>query len=240
MTHLECSLTGERYDAGRLHNLSRRRAGRCWRATIVEQASASLLTREVLGGASPRACGSGASCCRCRRTPSRSRSVRGCRRSGPPRGRARRPRTGKAVGQDESELPTGSFTAPGMPAAVSLAEGTLGDPPGWPCRRPGTPAGQRAAYAPRGLGRSAHGFSMPALTPRPSTPDGGRHLFGAKAFRRQRPDHRLRQDSSAAARRPETCWVDLVFIFKEPYRLEGKKTRWAWSWRSSSAGGCRT
>ena len=33
VTHLECSLTGERYEAGQVHNLSRARASRCWCAT---------------------------------------------------------------------------------------------------------------------------------------------------------------------------------------------------------------
>jgi hypothetical protein len=39
VTHLECSMTGERYEADQLHNLSR--AGRpCWCATISSRCAA--------------------------------------------------------------------------------------------------------------------------------------------------------------------------------------------------------
>ena len=53
VTHLECSLTGERYESDRLHGLSRA-GGRCWCAMI------------STGCAAP---------CRARRWPGRRRSV---------------------------------------------------------------------------------------------------------------------------------------------------------------------
>ncbi len=48
MTHLICSLTGERYDADRLHNLSRE--GKPLLARYDLDAVAARLTREVVAG----------------------------------------------------------------------------------------------------------------------------------------------------------------------------------------------
>src|SRR6478609_2530096 len=51
MTHLECSLTGERYDAGKLHNLSY--AGKPLLARYDLDKVASLLSRETLAARAP-------------------------------------------------------------------------------------------------------------------------------------------------------------------------------------------
>ena len=51
MTHLDCSLTGERYDADRLHNLSR--AGKPLLARYDLGAVKRVLTRDVLAGRTP-------------------------------------------------------------------------------------------------------------------------------------------------------------------------------------------
>ncbi len=46
MTHLECSLTGERYDADRIHNLSR--AGKPLLARYDLESIAAQVTRETI------------------------------------------------------------------------------------------------------------------------------------------------------------------------------------------------
>ena len=51
MTHLDCSLTGERYDADRLHNLSR--AGKPLLARYDLDAIKCALTADILASRSP-------------------------------------------------------------------------------------------------------------------------------------------------------------------------------------------
>ena len=51
VTHLECSLTGERYEAGKIHNLSR--AGKPLLVRYDLDVAAKLLTRESLAGRKP-------------------------------------------------------------------------------------------------------------------------------------------------------------------------------------------
>ncbi|MFL6775955.1 MAG: pyridoxal-phosphate dependent enzyme, partial [Sphingomicrobium sp.] len=48
VTHLECSLTGERYEAGKIHNLSR--AGKPLLVRYDLEAAAKTLTRDSLAG----------------------------------------------------------------------------------------------------------------------------------------------------------------------------------------------
>ena len=73
VTHLECSLTGERYPADTLHGLSR--AGRPllvrYDLDAVRRAAPYRARRSPIGR---RPCGATVSCCRCaiRRTSSRS------------------------------------------------------------------------------------------------------------------------------------------------------------------------
>ena len=50
-THLECSLTGERYEAGEVHNLSR--AGKPLLARYDMEAARRTLTRDSVASASP-------------------------------------------------------------------------------------------------------------------------------------------------------------------------------------------
>ena len=117
VTHLECSLTGERYEAGQVHNLSR--AGKPLLVRYdLEAASADADARKPRRARS-RACGSGASCCRT--TASRSASASPRRRSS----RCRTLRRGGRVNllvKDEGRLPTGSFKARGLAMAVTMAK----------------------------------------------------------------------------------------------------------------------
>ena len=116
VTHLECSLTGERYDAGQVHNLSR--AGKPLLVRYDLEAAKRDADAAKASRRASRACGNGASCCRSRR-----------RRAGQPRrarnaDRAADRRTGgpNLLVKDEGRLPTGSFKARGLAMAVTMAK----------------------------------------------------------------------------------------------------------------------
>jgi len=51
VTHLECSLTGERYEAGEIHNLSR--AGKPLLVRYDLKAAARSMTRDNIGARAP-------------------------------------------------------------------------------------------------------------------------------------------------------------------------------------------
>ena len=119
MTHLECSLTGERYEADRLQNLSR--AGKPLLARYDLKAAAKRLSREELArrpagmwkwrellplpeGTEPVSLGEP-------ETPLIELTGVGLRQG-----------TSAPVVKDEGRLPTGSFKARGMATAVSMAK----------------------------------------------------------------------------------------------------------------------
>src|SRR5690349_16277608 len=119
MTHLECSLTGERYEADRLQNLSR--VGKPLLARYDLEAVAEWLTREELArrpagmwkwrellplpnGTEPVSLGEP-------ETPLI-----------PLPGVAARRGTRAPIVKDEGRLPTGSFKARGLAMAVSMAK----------------------------------------------------------------------------------------------------------------------
>ncbi len=118
MTHLDCSLTGERYETGRLHNLSR--AGKPLLARYDLDRVAAALTRDTLAarpagmwkwrellplpaGAEPVSLGEP-------ETPIIALDALG-----------RHHGTRAPLVKDEGRLPTGSFKARGLAMAVSMA-----------------------------------------------------------------------------------------------------------------------
>jgi threonine synthase len=117
--------------------------------------------------------------------------------------------------KDESRLPTGSFKARGMAAAVSMAAELgiirLAAPTA------GNAGGALAAYAAR-AGLEAYVF-MPADTPAVNRYEAA--LYGARAFLVDG----LINDCGAIVRDGVEAmgWFDMSTL-KEPYRLEGKKT----------------
>ena len=115
VTHLECSLTGERYEAGQVHNLSR--GGQAAAGALRPRGGAADADPRQPRARASRACGNGASCCRT--TASRSASAS-------PRRRSFRCRTAPAganlLVKDEGRLPTGSFKARGLAMAVTMAK----------------------------------------------------------------------------------------------------------------------
>ena len=119
VTHLECSLTGERYPADTLQGC-RRPAGRCWCAMTSTASAGPCRARRSPSGR--RRCGAIARLLPVRRPE----NVRVARRSRDAAGRAAAlagaANGGESLVKDEGRLPTGSFKARGLVLAVSMAK----------------------------------------------------------------------------------------------------------------------
>jgi threonine synthase len=211
MTHLECSLTGERYDSDRLQNLSK--AGKPLLARYDLEAVARLLTRQVLAsrpagmwkwrellplpeGAEPVSLGEP-------ETPLIPLDHVG-----------RRHGTRAPIVKDEGRLPTGSFKARGMAAAVSMANHFGVTRIALPTN--GNAGAALAAYAARAGIRSL--VICPAETPDINIRETA--SYGAEVIVADgQIDEcgRIVGEGAAAGR-----WFDCSTL-KEPYRLEGKK-----------------
>ena len=211
MTHLECSLTGERYDADRLQNLSR--AGKSLLARYDLEAVARRLTREELAsrpagmwkwrelfplpeGAEPISLGEP-------ETP-----LIPLDRIGAQHG-ARTP-----IVKDEGRLPTGSFKARGMATAISMAKYFGVERIAIPTN--GNAGAALAAYAARAGIDSL--VICPAETPEINVRETA--AYGAEVIVADgQIDEcgRIVGEGAALGR-----WFDCSTL-KEPYRLEGKK-----------------
>ena len=211
MTHLECSLTGERYDADKIHNLSR--AGKPLLARYDLDAVAARLDRDELsrrpagmwkwrellplpGGVEPVSLGEP-------ETPLIELAGVG-RRQG-----ARAP-----IVKDEGRLPTGSFKARGMAMAVSMASH-------FGVTRIAIPTNGNAGAALAAYGARAGIETLvicPAETPELNVRETA--AYGATVIVADgQIDEcgRLVGEGAAQGR-----WFDCSTL-KEPYRLEGKK-----------------
>ena len=211
ITHLECSLTGERYDSDRVQNLSK--AGKPLLARYDLQAVAARLTREELAsrppgmwkwrellplpeGADPVSLGEP-------ETPLIPLRHVGLRHG------ARAP-----IVKDEGRLPTGSFKARGMAAAVSMAKFFGVTRIALPTN--GNAGAALAAYAARAGMTSL--VICPAETPEINIRETA--AYGAEVIVADgQIDEcgRIVGEGAAAGR-----WFDCSTL-KEPYRLEGKK-----------------
>ena len=212
LTHLECSRTGEEYDADGLHNLSE--AGAPLLARYDLDRVAASLRREALDGRPPNMW--------------RYREVMPLRAGDEivtlgegftPLHRAER--LGGEIGlrrfyiKDESVNPTGSFKARGLSAAVTAAAArgvrALAIPTA------GNAGGALAAYA-AAVGLEAHVF-MPTDTPAAfqiECRSCGAHL--------ELVDGLITDCGRLVSERAASeGWFDMSTL-KEPYRLEGKKT----------------
>ena len=211
MTHLECSLTGERHDADQLQNLSR--AGKPLLARYDLQAVAARLSREVLSSrpsgmwkwrellplpesTDPVSLGEP-------ETPLISLDRLGAQHD------ARAP-----IVKDEGRLPTGSFKARGMAMAVSMAMRFGVKRIAIPTN--GNAGAALAAYAARAeIGTL---IICPAETPDINVRETA--AYGADVIVADgQIDEcgRIVGEGAAAGR-----WFDCSTL-KEPYRLEGKK-----------------
>lgn len=212
VTHLECSMTGERYDADVLQGLSR--VGRPLlvrydldgvRAVMTKDALAARPAdlwkwRELLPVRSPEnivSLGEQA-------TPLVTLDRVGAKRA------ARAP-----IVKDEGRLPTGSFKARGLVMAVSMAKAlgvrTIAMPTN------GNAGAAAAAYATRA------GIEMVVLCP-DDTPEINVREIAAQGARVYRVNG-LIDDCGAivGAACKANGWFDFSTL-KEPYRIEGKKT----------------
>jgi threonine synthase len=211
VTHLECSLTGESYDALEIHNLSR--AGRPLLVRYDAAAAGRVMTREVLAsrpagmwkwrellplppGAEPVSLGE-------IETPLLPLTRLSAREGVAP-----------LLVKDEGRLPTGSFKARGIAMALSMAKhfGTQGV--ALPTN--GNAGAALAAYA------AAAGMKATVICPEetPLLNVTETAAYGADVFVADgQIDEcgRLVGEGAAAGR-----WFDMSTL-KEPYRAEGKK-----------------
>ena len=212
VTHLECGLTGERYEADRLHGLSR--AGRpllvrydldgvrgaMTKADLAARPADLWRYRELLP---VRACADIVSL-----------------------GETMTPivpldRIGGAMGaaslmvKDEGRLPTGSFKARGLVMAISMAKALGVQTIAMPTN--GNAGAAAAAYASR-VGMEAVIF-CPADTPEINVRE-----IAAQGARVYRVDGLIDDCGKLVGQgAKERGWFDLSTL-KEPYRIEGKKT----------------
>jgi len=211
VSHLECSATGERHEADRLHGLSA--AGKPLLVRYDVAALASALDRDRLAA----------------RTETglwRYRELLPVRRSAHrvtlgevttplvalPRVAAGR---GRLLVKDEGRLPTGSFKARGLALAVSMAKELGVEHLAMPTN--GNAGAALAAYAARAGLRAT--IFCPADTPEVNVRESV--LQGAEVFR---VDGLINDCGRIVAEGVDTVgWFDTATL-KEPYRIEGKKT----------------
>jgi threonine synthase len=212
VTHLECSATGERYDADVLHNLSR--------------AGKPLLVRYDLAGI--RKALSKEALAQRPRDLWRYRELLPVRRTkdivslGEPvtplvamPKLAARARAGEILVKDEGRLPTGSFKARGLVMAVSMAKALGVSHMAMPTN--GNAGAALAAYASRAGIKST--IFCPDDTPQVNVSEIA--LQGASVYR----VNGLIDDCGkiVAEGKAKVGWFDTSTL-KEPYRIEGKKT----------------
>jgi threonine synthase len=209
VTHLECSLTGERYEVGQIHNLSR--SGKPLLVRYDLEAAKRTLTRKSL----------------CEREPGMWK----CRELLPYDGEpvslgepetpivalsktsAQRGASALLV-KDEGRLPTGSFKARGLAMAVTMAK-QLG------IERIAMPTNGNAGAALAAYGARAGIETVvicPSETPAINVTETA--AYGARVFV---ADGQIDECGALVGRgAAEGLWFDFSTL-KEPYRLEGKK-----------------
>ncbi|MBU1607311.1 MAG: threonine synthase [Alphaproteobacteria bacterium] len=208
VTHLECSLTGERYEADRLHGLSQ--AGRPLLVRYDIEALGKALPRDVLAG---------------RPTDLwRWRELLPVRHTGsivslgeietplvpiPASGGA------NVLVKDEGRLPTGSFKARGLVMAVAMAKELGVTRIAMPTN--GNAGAALAAYATRA------GIETVVLCP-DDTPEINVREIAAQGARVYRVNGLIDECGAIVGKgAAEGLWFDFSTL-KEPYRIEGKKT----------------
>jgi threonine synthase len=212
VSHLECSATGERYEPGRPHNLSR--AGKPLLVRYDLAAVARAVSRDEVA----------------RRAPDlwRYRELLPVRHSDDVvslgeqatplvnlRETSRRMNGGELLVKDEGRLPSGSFKARGLALAVSMARSFGARQIAMPTVGSGGVA--LAAYC-RRAGLDAYVFlpeDSPAVTVS-ETAFYGAHVFLVNGALKD--CNRLVGEGCA-----RMGWFDMTTL-KEPYRIEGKKT----------------
>ena len=213
VTHLECSLTGERYPADTLQTLSR--AGRPLLVRYDLDGIGRALSREALAGRP--------------QTLWRYRELLPVRRAENvvslgevvtpliplPRIAARLGRSGEILVKDEGRLPTGSFKARGLALAVSMAKELEVTTMAMPTN--GNAGAAMAAYCSR-TGIKAYVF-CPEDTPAVNVREIA--MQGAEVFL---VDGLLDDCGKLVSEGERTVGWFNCSTLREPYRIEGKKT----------------
>ncbi|MGH6730009.1 MAG: threonine synthase, partial [Sphingomicrobium sp.] len=207
VTHLECSLTGERYPADEIHNLSR--AGKPLLARYDFGQARRTLTRDAIAGRAPGMWKWGELLPLAEITVPVSLGeietpILTLARTGGP----------NLLVKDEGRLPTGSFTARGLAMAVTMAKH-------FGIRRIAMPTNGNAGAALAAYGAAAGIETIvicPAETPAINVTETA--AYGAKVYV---ADGQIDECGALVGKgAAEGLWFDCSTL-KEPYRLEGKK-----------------
>jgi threonine synthase len=209
VTHLVCSLTGERYEAGKIHNLSR--AGKPLLVRYDLAAAAKTLTREAIAGREP-------GMWKWRELlPHDGEPVS----LGEPEtpiislpGVAAHDCASSPLVKDEGRLPTGSFKARGLAMAVTMAKQFGIEQMAMPTN--GNAGAALAAYGARAGIETI--VICPAETPEINVTETA--AYGARVYV---ADGQIDECGALVGKgAAEGRWFDCSTL-KEPYRLEGKK-----------------
>ncbi|MES2905147.1 MAG: threonine synthase [Pseudomonadota bacterium] len=211
VTHLECSLTGERYDADRLHNLSK--AGKPLLVRYDLDAVRAVLTAVVLADREP-------GMWKWRELLPLAKGTEPVSLGEPETplvaldGIGRRQGTRAPLVKDEGRLPTGSFKARGLAMAVSMARH-------FGVERIAIPTNGNAGAALAAYGARAGIETIvicPAETPEININETA--AYGAKVYV---ADGQIDECGALVGKgAAEGRWFDFSTL-KEPYRIEGKK-----------------
>jgi threonine synthase len=209
VTHLECSLTGDRYEAGKIHNLSQ--AGKPLLVRYDLDAAARTLTREALAECEP-------GMWKWRELlPHDGEPVSLGEPETPIIALARvaaRENASSLLVKDEGRLPTGSFKARGLAMAVTMAKQ-------FGIERIAMPTNGNAGAALAAYGARAGIETIvvcPAETPGINVTETA--AYGARVYV---ADGQIDECGALVGKgAAEGLWFDCSTL-KEPYRLEGKK-----------------
>ena len=208
VTHLECSLTGERYDADALHNLSR--AGRPLLVRYDLAAAGDALGRDALE-ARPTDLWRWRELLPVRHT----RNIVSLGEIETPLVPILRSGGPGVLVKDEGRLPTGSFKARGLVMAVAMARELGIKRIAMPTN--GNAGAALAAYA------SRCGIETIIFAPQ-ETPEVNIREIAAQGGRVYRVNGQIDECGALVGRgAAEGRWFDFSTL-KEPYRIEGKKT----------------
>jgi threonine synthase len=208
VTHLECSETGERYEADRIHGLSR--AGKPLLVRYALDEVKAALAKDDLASRPP-------DLWRYRELlPVRhARNIVSLGETMTPLIRLRGGGGGELLVKDEGRLPTGSFKARGIALAVSMAKEFGLTSLAMPTN--GNAGAALAAYASRA------GMRAVVFCP-DDTPEINIREIAAQGASVYRVNGLIDQCGRLVGAGRETAgWFDMSTL-KEPYRIEGKKT----------------
>ncbi len=208
VTHLECSLTGERYEADRLHGLSA--AGRPLLVRYDLEGVGEVLSRDTLD-ARPTDFWRWRELLPVRHTA----SIASLGEIETPLVPILRSGGARVLVKDEGRLPTGSFKARGLGMAVAMAKELGVTKIALPTN--GNAGAALAAYASRA------GIESVVLLP-DDTPEINVRETAAEGARVYRVNGLIDECAAIAGKgAAEGLWFDFSTL-KEPYRIEGKKT----------------